>query len=63
MSYTPPDQELDESKQRLLDALDEVRKVCTARIRNSNNWADDHIIELQAIRSLLNELEVKLVRI
>lgn len=61
MSYTPEDQKIDESIDRLLAAIDDVRCVCLARIRaKKGSWIESHIDNLNDLRNDLNDLEIKL---
>ena len=60
MSYTPPEQQVDDKLEELLAAIEDFRQVMWARIRAGHEWNDTHVRECKATIDHLNNLEVDL---
>lgn len=62
MSYTPDVEQIDEALEQLLEAIDKLRLICSARIR-SDRWISAHKDMLNDLRNDLNDLEIKVLEI
>lgn len=62
MDYTPEEEQIDEPIDQLIEAMDRLRSVCTARIR-SDRWVSAHKDMLNDLRNDLKDLEIKVSEI
>lgn len=60
MSYTSPDERVEEPLAELLSAVESFRQVMWARIRGSETWSESHRQECKETLDKLNDLEVDL---
>ena len=49
MSYTPENQLLEPSLEKIIEGIDEFNSAAMERIKDSTEWKDEHIDELQEL--------------
>jgi hypothetical protein len=60
MSYTPDNQKLSDPLEKAASALEELASPIRERLKNPNEWKDDHLVELASLLKEVTSLEVKL---
>lgn len=60
MSYTPDNQRLSDPLEKAASALEELASPIRERLKNPNEWKDDHLVELASLLKEVTSLEVKL---
>lgn len=60
MSYTPENQMLSDPLEKAASALEELASPIRERLKNPNEWKDEHLIELASLLKEVTSLEVRL---
>lgn len=63
MSYTPSNQLLADLASRAAEALHDLADPIRERIKNSDQWRDEHIDELRQLLVQLTDIELQLWRL
>lgn len=63
MSYTPPEQLLEEPFMALIDACEKSKKAMWERLSHPTEWKPEHLEELRALTRKINDIEVDVLKI
>lgn len=63
MGYRPPEQELEDSIDKILEGFDTFEDRANERIRHYDEWADDHIETLVGLLRKMSKMKHKLVKL
>lgn len=62
MSYTPYNEQIDDTIDDLLESIEKLNSITSARIR-SDSYNQEHLIKLSRIRNSLNDISLELMEL
>lgn len=60
MSYTPENQYISDPLKKAADALEDLASPIRERLKNPNEWKDDHLKEIAVLLNDITEMESRL---